>query len=118
MPRLARRRSLWQTTVPEQPLKGQESRLFLIGVHGFAQQQVARGVIGDRQRITVALVAELELALIVGAPQVIRVQASRKWRSLGPCPGPAGPGDQTMSIQDRVNRAMGRNLHRRRQASE
>src|SRR5258708_40205264 len=118
MPRLARRRSLWQTTVPEQPLKGQESGLFLVGVHGFAQQQVARGVIGDRQRITVALVAELELALIVGAPQVIRVQARRKRRSLGMCPGPARPGDQTMSIQDRVNGAAGWHLYFRRQPSQ
>src|SRR5258708_40374049 len=102
MPRLARRRSLWQTTVPEQPLKGQESGLFLVGVHGFAQQQVARGVIGDRQRITVAIVAELELALIVGAPQAIRVQTRRKLRDLCMCPGPARPGLQSTTIPSRV----------------
>src|SRR5512135_1878263 len=37
----------------------------------FAQQQEARGLIGDGQWIAVAPVAELELALEVGAPQVI-----------------------------------------------
>jgi len=54
---------VWQTTFPEQPLKGEKSGLFLIGLHGLAQQQVARGVIGDRQRIAIALVPELELTL-------------------------------------------------------
>jgi len=34
-------------------------------------------MIGDGQRIAVAFVAEQELALIVGAPQVIRTEAFR-----------------------------------------
>jgi hypothetical protein len=31
-------------------------------------------MIGDGQRITVTLVAELELAFVVGAPQIVRTQ--------------------------------------------
>ena len=37
----------------------------------FAQQQEARGVVGDGQRVAVAAIAELELALEVGAPQIV-----------------------------------------------
>src|ERR1700686_4943362 len=37
----------------------------------FAQQQEAGGVVGGGQRVTVPPIAELELALEVGAPQII-----------------------------------------------
>jgi hypothetical protein len=107
---------LRQPPFPEKPLKGQESGLFLIAFHGLAQQQVARGVIGNRERVAVALVAELELSLVVGTPQVIGAQAWRKLCSLSPCSGSARPGDQTMPVQDRVNGTAGWHLHFRRQA--
>ena len=50
--------------------------------HRFTQQQIARCMIGDRERIAIALVAELELTLVVGAPQRIRPQTRRKQRSF------------------------------------
>ena len=40
-------------------------------------ERIARRMIGDGQRIAVAFVAEQELALIVGAPQVLRTEAFR-----------------------------------------
>jgi hypothetical protein len=49
-------------------LKGRKSELFAVGFHGFTQQQITRGMIGDGQGIAVALVAELEFPLVVGTP--------------------------------------------------
>src|SRR5262245_22429378 len=43
-------------------------------------------MIGDGQRIAVAAVAELELALEVGAPQIVRLRARRQRRSSGALP--------------------------------
>ena len=51
--------------------KAVKCEVFAGGFKGFAQQQEARRVIGDGQWIAVAAVAELELALEVGAPQVV-----------------------------------------------
>ena len=67
-----------QTALFEQPLKGRKGRLFRIGFHRLAQQQIARGVIGDGQRIAVAFIAKHELALVVGAPQIVRDQGPPK----------------------------------------
>ena len=60
------------------------------------------------QRIAVAAVAELELAFEVGAPQIIRCYALRQ-RSTG-CPVTRSTDtlDQAMSMQNRVDRALGR----------
>jgi hypothetical protein len=60
----------------EEALESGEGQLFPGGFKRFTQQQIARGVIGDSEGIAVGLVAELELALVIGAPQVV-------WR----CPG-------------------------------
>ena len=88
-----------QAALAEQPLEGGEGRVFAGRFEGFAQQQEARGVVGDGQRIAVAPVAELELALEVGAPQIVgrsavgerraaravarprRARLTRPWRS-------------------------------------
>ena len=72
---LSERIACGQASLFEQPLKGSKSGPLLVGFHGFAQQQITRSMIGDGQRITVAFVAQLELALIVGAPQRIGIQA-------------------------------------------
>lgn len=66
-----------QAALFEKPLKRRKCRLFGIGFHRLAQQQIARRMIGDGQRIAVAFVAEHELTLIVGAPQIIRTEAFR-----------------------------------------
>ena len=45
---------------------------------GFAQEQEARGLVGDGQRVAVAAIAELELALEVGTPELIGHGALRQ----------------------------------------
>ena len=64
-----------QAALLKQALKGPKSQLFTVGFHGFAQQQIARSVIGDGERITVAPVAEQELSLVVSPPQLVRAGA-------------------------------------------
>src|SRR5450755_961645 len=51
--------------------KAVNARFSRVDSERFAQQQEARGVVGDGERIAVAAVAELELALEVGAPQIV-----------------------------------------------
>src|SRR5690606_17316211 len=57
-----------QATLLEEPDESLDDRRFLRRFKRFAGQQVARSLVGDRQRVTVLAVAELELALEVGAP--------------------------------------------------
>jgi hypothetical protein len=52
-------------------LEGGDGEVFACRIKGFAQKREARGMVGDGQRIAVSAVAELELALEIGAPQVI-----------------------------------------------
>jgi hypothetical protein len=63
-----------------QPLEGREGELLLVRTHGFVQQQIVRGIVGDREWIAIAS-CELKLALVVGAPQSIRRQTHRKRRA-------------------------------------
>ena len=55
----------------EQPQEGLDHRRLLRRFEGFASEHVAGGLIGHRQGVTVAAIAELELALEIGAPQII-----------------------------------------------
>src|SRR5260370_5127718 len=66
---------LRKTSLLKQALKGRKSGLLGIGFHGFAQQQIARSMIADSERITVTPIAEHELALVVSTPQGIRAGA-------------------------------------------
>jgi len=54
--------------INKQAFKSGEGQVLPGGFEGFTQQQVARGVIGDGQRIAVFLITQQELALVVGAP--------------------------------------------------
>jgi hypothetical protein len=65
----------WQAALGKQLLEGGKCEVFAGGFEGFTQQQEARSVITDGERIAIMPVAELELALEVGAPQVIRSRA-------------------------------------------
>ena len=51
-------------------------------VEGFAEQDEARGVVCDGERVAVPAVAELELALEIGAPEVVGAASSGE----GPVP--------------------------------
>src|SRR6202022_1829635 len=73
-----------------------------------AQQQEARGMVGDGQRIAVATVAELELALEVGAPQLVGRGALRQRRAARAMARPAAAPDQAVTIEHRMDGALGR----------
>src|ERR1700745_690973 len=59
----------------EELLEGSDDKVLASRFKGFAEQEKARGVVGDSQRKTIPAIAELELALEIGAPEVV-------WRTL------------------------------------
>ena len=60
-----------QTTFFKKPLKYGKSIIFFGGRERLAGQEKTAGVIGDRQRIAVVMIPQQELALVIGAPQLI-----------------------------------------------
>ena len=60
-----------QTALGEQPLEGGKRRLLAGGFQRLAQEQEARGVVGDGQRIAISPIAKIELAFEIGAPEII-----------------------------------------------
>ena len=60
-----------QAAFLKKPLKHRESVLFPGRRKGFTGEQKAAGMVGDRQRITVLVIAEQELPFVIGAPQLI-----------------------------------------------
>ena len=99
-----------QAAFVKQALKGGKGEFFAIGFQRFTQQQVARAVVGDGQRITIPFIAELKLALVVGAPEIIGQQALGQGRPLGSTAAPTHGCDQTMTIEHGVNGRGGRSL--------
>src|ERR1700730_10807354 len=67
-------------------------------------------MVGDGQRITVSSIAELELALEVGAPQIIGKCTFRQRRAARAVARPAAALDQAVAVEHRVNGAFGGNL--------
>src|SRR5215472_7250567 len=61
-----------QAAFLEKALKGCKRALFLDRLHGFTEQKITAGVVGNGKRVAISFVAEHELALVVGAPQSIR----------------------------------------------
>jgi hypothetical protein len=98
-----------QAALVEQPLEGRDCRLFSRRIERLAQQQEARGMVGDCQRIAVLSIAELELALEIGAPQLIGSGARRQRRAARAVARPAAAPDQAMAVEDRMDGAFGRN---------
>ena len=60
-----------QAALLEQSLKGRKSKRFTGGFQSFTEEEKARGVIGDGQRVAVFFVAQQELAFVIGAPQLV-----------------------------------------------
>src|SRR5579871_6194754 len=65
----------WQAAFLEQALKGRKREFFAVRLQRFTQQQVARGIVCDSQWITIPFIAELKLALVIGAPEIVGMQA-------------------------------------------
>ncbi|MGY3510906.1 hypothetical protein ACVIQY_003881 [Bradyrhizobium sp. USDA 3051] len=66
-------------------------------------------MIGNGERIAVAAIAELELALEVGAPQIIGSGTRGQRRAARAVARPAATLDQAMAIEHRMDGAFGRN---------
>src|SRR5690242_14584667 len=66
-------------------------------------------MVGDGQRIAVAAIAELELALEVGTPQIVGPGARRQRRAARAVARPAAALDQAMAIEHRMDGAFGGN---------
>ena len=66
-------------------------------------------MVGDREGIAVSSVAELELALEVGAPQVVGSGALGQRRAGRAVAGAADPLDQAVPVENGVDRALGGN---------
>ena len=75
---------LGETELLEDGLEHREGIGFLGGGERLAGEEIAAGEVGDRQRIAIASVGEHELALVVGAPQIIGLAGKGKRRSLRP----------------------------------
>ena len=88
----------------------QLGEVFAGGVEGFAQEQEARGVVGDGERVAVAAIAELELAFEVDAPEIVGRFAGGE-RRTGGAMTPAQALDEAVAIEDRVDRALGWDAH-------
>src|SRR5690349_18370350 len=66
-------------------------------------------MVGDGQWVTVLAIAELELALEVGTPQIIGKRALRQRRAPRALARPAAALDQAVAIEHRMNGALGGN---------
>jgi len=64
-----------QSTLPEKPFKHGKSIVFAGRGESFAAQKISAGMIGDRERVTVLVVAQQELALVIGAPELVGILA-------------------------------------------
>ena len=66
-----------QAALLKKPLKHSKSVVFFGGGKRLAGQQIPAGMIGDGQRVAVVMIAQQELALVIGAPQFIGALAQR-----------------------------------------
>ena len=69
--------SLREAALLEERLERSDGEVFAGRFERLTRQKVARGTVGDGQRVAVTPVAQLELAVEVGAPKPI-VQSSRR----------------------------------------
>jgi hypothetical protein len=81
------------------------------GGEGLTANQIAAREVCDRERIAVALIGEHELALVIGAPQIIWRARLGERGSLRLVAASSAACDQSMPVQDRVHRADRRTLH-------
>ena len=75
-------------------------------------------MVGDGERITIAFVTELELALVAGAPQIVRLQTIGERCAFGSRARPAHSLHQAMAIQHRMYGTGGGHFDGVRQTSQ
>ena len=109
---------LGQAELLEDGLEHRKGVGFLGGGERLAREEIATGGVGDRKRIAVAPVGEHELALVVGAPQVIGLTGNRQRRSRRSITPRSSALDQVMAIEHRMHCADRRRVHIRVEAVE
>jgi hypothetical protein len=72
-----------QAELLEHPLEHGEGIDLLSGRQSLTAQEIAAGEVADGERVAVAPIGEHELALVVGAPQIVGVQRPGQGRALG-----------------------------------
>ena len=98
---LSERMACGQAALEEELLEGGDGEVLAGRFEGLAEQQEARGVVGDGERVAVAAVAELELALEVGAPQVVGRGAGDSGVPVARWRGRPGALDQAVAVRAR-----------------
>jgi hypothetical protein len=98
-----------QAALAEELLEGGDGEVFAGRFEGFAEQEIARGVVGDGQRIAVLAVAELELALEIGAPEFVGGGPDGERGSGSAVTGAADRLDEAVPVEHGMDRALGRN---------
>ncbi len=89
-----------ETAFAEETFEGGHDGVFAGPLVGFAHEQEARGVICHGEGIAVAPVAELELALEVGTPEIVGGGAGGERCALGFLPFAAHALDEAVTIED------------------
>jgi hypothetical protein len=95
----------------ENGIKHWKSIGFLGGGERLAGEQVVARKVGDGERIAVAPIGEHELAIVIGAPQVVGLAGKGKRCSLGSIPSSHSALDQAVAIENRMDRADRRRVH-------
>src|ERR1700731_5331402 len=100
---------LGQATLLEELLEGSDGKVLAGRFKGFAEQEIARGVVGDSQRKAVPAIAELEPALEIGTPEVVWRGAGRERSAGRPVSRPPRDLDQAVPVEHGMDCALGRN---------
>src|SRR5499433_4371641 len=94
-----------QAAFLEKALKGCKRALFLDRLHGFAEQKITAGVVGNGKRIAISFIPQHELALEVGTPQSIGSKPLGQRGAFGFGARAPLPSHQAMAVQDGVDSA-------------
>ena len=94
----------WQAELLESVLEHGEGIDLFGRMQRLAGQEIAAGEVADGQRIAVTPVGEHELALVVGAPQIIGLAGMGERCSRRPVAASLAPLDQSMAIENRMHR--------------
>src|ERR1700676_2678933 len=87
------------------------SKSFTGRFKSFTEEEIARGMICDGQRVTVFFVAQQELTFVVGAPQLVGLLPQRQGRALSMIASAPSALDQAVAVEHGVDGAARRNLH-------
>jgi hypothetical protein len=88
------------------------------GGERLAGEDVAAGEVRDRERVAVAAIGEHELALVVGARQIIGLCGGREWGSICSVAPRSSALDQVVAVEDCMHRADRRRVHIRIEAGQ